>query len=335
MHVFVTGGSGYAGTHLIAALVREGHRVTTLVRGQTAYKPPKGVHVLFGDLNDPNTLARVRAPLEVDAIFHLVSAFLEPPGASITVQSTENLVDYYRFAPVPQIIYFSNNIVYGDTSGFLATEGRECRPHTEHGRNKLAAEKVIQASGIPYTILRGTQFYGSDPRWNNSSFDWIVVNRIIEGGLPLVGGGKGQRVGMVHIADVVQAALRSLHNYSAANEVFNICSGDTSVTNREVFHLIADEAGVKRPQEIPRRAAIAYAAVTERLAALRGVEPSIMVDMIRVLFCDRVVSIDKARETLGYDPIYPDTLAGLRSAYAEIFTRGGTEATSRWSEVRG
>lgn len=335
MHIFVTGGSGYAGSHLIDALVQEGHQVTTLARGQIDYQPPERVTVLQGDLNDPGTLARVQAPQDVDAVFHLVSAFLEPPGASITVETTRNLVHYYRHNPPPQLIYFSNNVVYGETKGILATEAMACRPHTEHGRNKLAAEQVIQESGIPYTILRGTQFYGSDPKWNNSSFDWIVVNRIIDGGLPLVGGGKGQRVGMVHIADVVQGGMRSLHNEAALNQVFNICSGDASVTNRDVFHLIADEAGVKRPQEIPRRAAIVYAAITERLAALRKVEPSIMVDMIRVLFCDRVVSIEKARQRIGYDPMYPDTLAGLRSAYADIFAQGGTEASSRWSDVRG
>jgi len=334
VRIFVTGGSGYIGTHLVQALVNEGHHVTILTRGKSSCEHLDGVTILSGDLSQPGTLEQVQAPLDVDVVYHLVSAFVEPSGIDITVASTENLVQYYSGSPLKQLIYFSNTCVYGDTRGRLPTEDDPPTPNTLHGKNKLRAEKVVQASGLPYTILRGTQFYGSNHPAINSSFDWIVLDPVIRGELPLVAGGR-HRVGMVHVEDVVQIALLVLLNERAMHQIFNHCSGDISVTNREVFHLIANEAEAQRPREVPKTVALTFAWVSEKLAAFRGTEPVVVPDMIRVLFSDRVVSIKKAEDMLGYQPKHANTLESLKQEYADTLQQGFSQAESRLGTVRG
>jgi nucleoside-diphosphate-sugar epimerase len=332
-NVLVTGGSGYAGSHLVAALLNDGHNVTTLSRGQINTTHLGNVTVLNADLADPDALARVDAPQDMDVVYHLVSAFVEAPGKSLTVTATENLLRYYAGTPLKQLIYFSNTCVYGDTRGRTASESDMPRPNTAHGHHKLQAEKLVQASGHPYTILRGSQCYGSSLPGVTSSFDWIVLGPVMRGELPLVNGGHDQRVGMVHIDDMTQIAILALNHASAIGEVFNVCSGDSTVTNRDVFHFIAETAGVPPPREIPRAVALAYGWVAAKLARLRGTEPSFIPDMVRVLYSDRVFAIDKARDALGYVPQYPDTLTGLKVAYGKVLSGGQVETISRLAEV--
>lgn len=74
---------------------------------------------------------------------------------------------------------------------------------------------------------------------------------------------------------------------------------------------------------------MAYAWSATKLADLRHVEPAFVPDMIRVLSGSWLLSIDKARRVLGYQPEYPDTLAGIRAAYAEVFAGKASHCARR------
>lgn len=122
-----------------------------------------------------------------------------------------------------------------------------CRPNTLHGRNKLLVEQMFQQSGVPWVILRIGQVYGSA----GSSFDWVVLDGIWRGQLPLPGAGRN-RVGLVHVADVAQATRFLVIEQGHQNLILNVSSADTRVTQAQVFDLVADSFGVPRPRRIPR-----------------------------------------------------------------------------------
>lgn len=129
MTTLVTGGTGVLGRPTVALLDAEGHGVRVLSRSHGPYR---------GDLTAGTGLAEAFAG--VDTVLHLATS----AGAKDTRQ-TQNAVDAARAAGVSHFIYIS--IV-----------GVDVVPYPYY-RSKFASEKIIESSGIPFTILRATQFH--------------------------------------------------------------------------------------------------------------------------------------------------------------------------------
>jgi len=130
MNILVTGGTGGLGRPTVAALRASGHRVRVLSR-----RPGDG-HVV-GDLSNGSGLA---AALEgIDAVVHCAT------NRRRDLPATRRLLDAARIAGVGHLVFISivgvDRIPYG------------------YYRDKVACENLITASGIPFTILRATQFH--------------------------------------------------------------------------------------------------------------------------------------------------------------------------------
>jgi uncharacterized protein YbjT (DUF2867 family) len=134
--VLVTGGTGNLGAHVVRRLVDRDRRVRVLSR-----KPPAGsgdVEHVAGDLVMGTGLTEAVAG--VDAIVHCASA------SRGDAEATENLVTAAAAqTPQPHLVYISIVGVDGVRFGYFQA--------------KLAAEKVVAESGLPWTIQRATQFY--------------------------------------------------------------------------------------------------------------------------------------------------------------------------------
>jgi len=127
--ILVTGGTGVLGRPTIPLLEAAGHDIRVLSRSSGDYR---------GDLTAGTGLA---AALDgIDTVLHLATS----AGAKDTRQ-TQNLVDAAREARVSHLVYIS--IV-----------GVDVVPYPYY-RSKFASEQIIEASGIPFTILRATQFH--------------------------------------------------------------------------------------------------------------------------------------------------------------------------------
>ena len=327
MKILITGGTGYVGSHVALLLKKGGHDVSVVARGpergsSSAERVRQlrgvGVEVVLADLSVPGQLLSRVGQSGVQVIVHAVSNFLEPRGSeSLTLRSMGEVIFFAQACPsLLLFVDLSNNMPYGDTraSDYGANENFVCRPNTVHGANKLEAEEILRKSNLPWTILRISQIYGGV----GSSFDWIILDQIRRGKLPLPGNGQN-RVGLVHIDDVCQAVSLSIEKRIIGG-VLNVCSGDASLTQAALFGFLADCLRVKRPPQIPYSIALAYAFVAERLATMRGQEAEVVPDMVRIMAMDRVLSVGKAQSQLGYQPAYPDSLVGLEEAYAEVFS---------------
>ena len=126
MTILVTGGTGTLGTPTVQLLRASGHDVRILSRSAG------------GDLTTGTGLA---SALEgVDTVLHLATS-----ASRKDVRQTQNLVDACRAADVGHLVYIS--IVGVDTV-----------PYSYYGA-KRDSEALIENSGIPFTILRATQFH--------------------------------------------------------------------------------------------------------------------------------------------------------------------------------
>jgi uncharacterized protein YbjT (DUF2867 family) len=138
--ILVTGGSGTLGRSVVDRLLAGGHQVRVLSRRPRPAGAPTALGWVTGELVSGRGLAAAVA--DVAVIVHCVSNPLRP---RVDIDGTRNLVEAARAAGIWHLVDIS--IVGVDRVPF------------RYYQTKLAAERLIQASGLPWTILRATQFH--------------------------------------------------------------------------------------------------------------------------------------------------------------------------------
>lgn len=136
----VTGATGNIGTELIQALTIRGRQVHALTRGSRPAALPEGVHVVTGDLDDPDSLTAALA--DVDGVFRL-AGYADMTG----------LLTAIRAAKVQRVVLLWSGAVAG---------GDE---HNAIVRYNTGSEAAVRASGLDSTILQPSGFMSNALRW--------------------------------------------------------------------------------------------------------------------------------------------------------------------------
>jgi nucleoside-diphosphate-sugar epimerase len=152
MKIAITGGTGFLGRNIARALVADGHEVTLIARGHDRTDPSLQ-HLARArffpiTLDDPAALARAFAGC--DAVAHCAGINREIDGQTyqrVHIDGTRNVVEAARTAGVKKIALIS----------FL-----RARPNCGSGyhESKFAAEEIVRASGLDYTIFKCGVIYG-------------------------------------------------------------------------------------------------------------------------------------------------------------------------------
>ncbi|HEX5708967.1 MAG TPA: NAD(P)H-binding protein [Pyrinomonadaceae bacterium] len=141
MRVLITGGNGSLGRDLVRAVACEGRRVRVMSRRPRAQSASSEVEWAQADIATGEGLRAAVA--DVDVVIHAAS---DPRRTdAVDVEGTRRLVDAARDARVAHLVFIS--IVGIDEIPFY------------YYKRKLAAERIIEASGLPYSTLRATQFH--------------------------------------------------------------------------------------------------------------------------------------------------------------------------------
>lgn len=138
--LLVTGATGGLGRTIVPLLLDHGHQVRVLSR-QAHPAVPDGVKISYGDVRAGTGLAE--ATRGVETIIHCVSVYEE--GFPTDIVGTRNLLEAAQMNGSPHIVFIS--IAGIDHSPF------------PYFQAKREAEQQIAQSGLPYTILRATQFH--------------------------------------------------------------------------------------------------------------------------------------------------------------------------------
>lgn len=179
--ILVTGGTGHLGRELVPRLITEGHGVRVLSR-QEQPAVPVGARAVKGDLTTGEGLEDATA--EVDIIVHCASGtgtvrtLTYRSGRKTDVEATARLLGDAKLTGQPHVLYIS--IVGID------------RIPLGYYRAKLDTEHVIEASGLPFTILRTTQ-------WHTLAHE--LCERLSR--LPLLVAPKGVRLQLLDPSEVV------------------------------------------------------------------------------------------------------------------------------------
>ena len=220
MRVFVTGGTGFIGGHVVRALRDRGDDVRALVRD-----PNKGValgelgaELASGDLSDRAVLQRVMEGC--DAVIHGAAIYeVGIPESEhramyeANVAGTENALRAALAAKVPKVVYISTIGVFGNTRGKVVEEGyeppgRDFTSYYEQTKYEahLGARRMI-AEGLPCVIVQPGGVYGPD---DHSSIGQLM-NQFLAGRLPALTF-PDAGFNMVHVDDVAAGVLLALDN---------------------------------------------------------------------------------------------------------------------------
>lgn len=196
MKVLITGAFGNVGTSTLNELLRQGHQVRcfdlkTKTNQKIAEKYRGQIEVVWGDLRRPDDIAG--AVQGCDVVIHL--AFIIPKlsatgidseeqpqlAREINVGGTQNLINALRALPNPPKIIFSSSLhVFGRTQNRApcrtAADPVEATDH--YSAHKIECERMIQASGLQWCILRFGAVFPLSLRLDPGMFDVPLDNRM-------------------------------------------------------------------------------------------------------------------------------------------------------------
>lgn len=263
MHVVLTGGAGFIGSHLAERLVAEGHRVliydaftkqypaVTKRRNVATALALPGCSLIEGDVLEAQRFESVFAAQAVDAIVHL-AAYTGPatPETARSVIETnvlgmQNILDRGRKHGVPKYVCVSSGAVYGlRQQGPCKETDPADRPLSAYAASKKAGELLAwlahRQHGLDVAVLRAFSVYG--PRQRPDQIIHRVARRLLAAE-PLDLPGDGTQVfDFVYVEDVVEAILRALVRVQGF-EVINAGSG-RGTTLLELVERLAAVSGL-------------------------------------------------------------------------------------------
>jgi len=234
MKVLVTGATGFVGRAVVAALVADGDEVRAAVRHAPAPPLPHGVVVAtHGDLAGPVDWEPLLAG--IDSVVHLAGIAHAGPGIAedrhdcVNHRATAALADAARAAGVARFVFVSSiRAQTGPAADHVVTEADEPRPTDPYGRSKLAAERAVERSGVPFTILRPVLVYGSGVKGNLRA-----LMRLAALPVPLPFGALAARRSLLSLANLVAAIGFVLRHDACAGETY-VVADPAPVTIAEI-----------------------------------------------------------------------------------------------------
>jgi nucleoside-diphosphate-sugar epimerase len=296
--VFLTGALGFIGRAIADRLTAEGVEVRGV---DVAADPERGV--VAGDVRESGDWQRHAAGCDV--VIHL-AAILGFGGRHedfwrINVLGTRNALDAAVAAGASRFVHTSSIVVFGDSFAGTVDERTPVqltgRPYTD---TKIASEQVVlqahAAGEVPCTIVRPGDVYGPGSRpWVILPLEAIRRRQVV---LPARGRGV---LSPVYVDDLVDGYVRAAREPAALGQVIAV-TGSRPVETREFFRHHFEWLGMRGPLGVPTPLALEMATAADAFYRLRGQPSEANPGAVRYLTRRGSISIDRARELLGYEP---------------------------------
>jgi nucleoside-diphosphate-sugar epimerase len=230
MKLLITGATGFLGRNLLEVLANlsEPLELICLVRdmekAQALTTLPKPVTLLHGDLLNPETLTAL--PSDLDLVFHvaaLVGLKNGPVFYDINVTGTRNLLHaLFGQQQLKRILQISSIAAIDRPPGAKPpyaplTEADAPYPHTDYGKSKLEAEKLVIESGLPFTILRPSYIFGPYPR-PGSTMDRVIYD--VQSGNPYTRFPFSGHASEIYAQDLAEMMWHAAREPQCLNEIY-------------------------------------------------------------------------------------------------------------------
>lgn len=306
MQVFVTGGSGFVGRNLIAALCARGDHVKALARSSAAEQAVRtaGADPVRGDLGDSPVI--VEAMRGCDVVFH-AAATVKLWGDyneffQTNVTGTENVLRAAQEAGVPRFVHVSTEAVLAGGEPIVNVDEMASYPARPTGLYSLtkgiAEQRVIAANGpaMSTVAVRPPLIWGK----GDTSVLPQIVAAVKSGQFMWIGGGRYPHT-TTHVANVCEGLLLAADKGSGG-EIYFLSDGPPKEFRWFLTELLATQGVNPGSRSIPRGAAYAIATISEFVwKGLRlKSDPPLMRSIVEVIGSEVTVNDAKARRELGY-----------------------------------
>ena len=260
------------------------------------------MEVVRADLRDPSALSGVCDGAAT--VFH-AAGIVHPRRVrelyEVNVDGTRNILNAAVASRVKRFVFVSSNSPAGlnESAGRLMTEEDPPRPYLSYGLSKLQAEWVVndafRAGRIETAIARPCWFYGPNQPARQTKFF-----RMIKGGRPIVVGLGGNLRSLSYVDNTVQGLLLLEAIEKAAGRTYWI-TDRRAYSFIEILETVAKLLDVRiRPRYLPTVASD-VARLVDSLLQMAGLYQQ-EIHVAGELAASIAVSIDAARQDLGYDP---------------------------------
>ena len=258
MRVLVAGGAGFIGSHLVKALLQNGHQVRVLdICFKTQEKSDPNLEFILGGIEYGEVTDRVME--NIDVVYHLAlfgHDFSQKNYETfdVNIKGTLNLLESARVHKVKHFLFSSSGVVYGRPRYLPIEEEHPCNPEEfpagpgmTYGIIKLTTEKLCMLYyhqlGLPVTVLRITAVFSDDKVFGIDSL--VEAASKVESIEVLRNSGFES----VHIDEVVEAFLLATLNENAYGQVFGVSNPNTFMVDYEltkfIIHLINSKSEIK------------------------------------------------------------------------------------------
>lgn len=280
MHVLVTGGAGYIGSHTCKTLARQGHTVTVYDNLCTGHRElVRWGAFEYGDIRDARRLRAVLRRHRPDGVIHFASFIavgesVQDPGKYYdnNVLGSLRLMEAMRDEDVRRLVVSGTAAVYGLPESAPIGEESVAAPINPYGRTKLVMEWMLAdfaaAHGLDWISLRYFNAAGADP--DGQTGEWhdpethLIPNalRAVDGRIPalrLFGDDYDTPDGTcvrdyVHVSDLAEAHVLALKHLMAGKPslAMNLGTGSGSSV-REILEAARDVTGRDVPHVVEGR----------------------------------------------------------------------------------
>lgn len=326
MRVFITGATGFVGSHLTRALLQRGDEVICLVRDtEKAARlfPEKTPTLITGSLSDAGAIKS--ASEGADVVFHSAGATTARNREgffAVNAQGTTRVVEAVaESAPeLVRFVYISSQAAAGPSKkGTARIEENPPAPVSNYGASKLGGEARVRAGSLPWTIIRPCAVYGP----GDAAF--LSVFKVMRLGFMPMLGSPDQELSMIHVRDLVTALLGATEPGMESQTYF--AAHPEVVTTREFCKHISSAVAPKRRRDplvfgLPKPVSKALLEITHAAAGLVGKSTFLCPDKGNEYFAEAwVCSPKKLEEATGWT--------------AEVAVREGVPTTAKWYSENG
>ncbi len=314
--LFVTGGSGFLGQHLIGQLRRTGATVRALSRSDESDSvlARLGAQPVRAALNDIDSLKI--ALQSVDTIFHTAADTTQwrphnPIQTAVNVDGTQTLLAAAKSANVRLFVHTSSVSAYSHLAHGILQEdtpqrGGESWVNYEH--SKYLGEKAVRESGLPHIVLNPAHIFGPGDTRNWARLIQMVDQRKLPGAPP----GSGS------FADVREVAKAHVAAWQKQQIGERFLLGGEQASFVELLSMI----GKRLERTTPRRATPAwalkiYGSLSDALSRITGKLPQITPEAAAIACHHLQVDSSKAIRLLDYQHtplprLLDDTIVWMR-----------------------
>ncbi|MEI7815630.1 MAG: complex I NDUFA9 subunit family protein [Desulfuromonadales bacterium] len=293
MKIFVAGGTGFVGEHLVRELLKCGHSVRTLAHNRTANRGD--IEQVTGDITRVETFEQSVGGC--DAVINLVGIIREFPARGTTFemlhfQATKNLLEAATINGVSRYLQMS------------ALGTRKSAVSLYH-QSKWRAEEAVRKNGLEWTIFRPSLIFGPHDAFINMLAAQLRLAPVI----PVIGSGS-YRLQPIHVDDVVRCFVLALKMPETIGQTYEL-SGKDRLSYEELLDMIAAALGRSQPfkPHLPLALMKLIIPIMQKVPQF-----PITMDQLQMLLEESICS-SEWQQAFGFEP------RGLREGIAEYLSK--------------